>query len=86
MAEQVLTLPFTSVTVNVTIFAPRSAQVNVESLTTIVAIPQLSNDPLLTLCVDIVLVKCVSSLPASLKIGSIAKSIRSPTATSRLNE
>ena len=46
VAVPVLTFPFTSVTVSVTVLAPTFAQVNVDGLTVIVAMPQLSVDPL----------------------------------------
>ena len=46
MAVPVLTFPFTSVTVSVTVLAPTLAQVNVDGLTVIVAMPQLSVEPL----------------------------------------
>ena len=48
VAVPVFTLPLTSVTVKVTVFAPTFADVNVDGFTTIVAILQLSVDPLLT--------------------------------------
>ena len=47
VAVPVLIFPFTSVTVNVTVFAPLLAQVNVKGDAVIVLIPQASDDPLL---------------------------------------
>ena len=46
-AEHVLTFPFTSVTVRITVFGPTSVHVKVESDTSMLAMPQLSNQPLL---------------------------------------
>ena len=42
-----LTFPFTSVTVKITVLLPRLVQLKVLGATVTVAIPQLSNDPLL---------------------------------------
>ena len=47
-AVPVETLPFTSVTVKVTVLFPTSAQLNIVELTVTLAIPTLSDDPLLT--------------------------------------
>jgi len=47
IAVQVNEFPFTSVTVRVTVFAPRLAQVNELGVTFMLAIPQASELPLL---------------------------------------
>jgi ABC-type maltose transport system permease subunit len=44
----VLTLPFTSVTVNVSVLAPTSEQLNAVWLNTMLAIPHASDEPLFT--------------------------------------
>ena len=46
LAEQVPIFPLISVTVNVTVFAPRSAQLNASGATAIDWMPQLSLEPL----------------------------------------
>ena len=46
IAVSVATFPLTSVTLKVTVLAPTLAQVNLDGLTVIVAIEQLSEDPL----------------------------------------
>jgi len=44
----VLLFPFTSVTVRVTVFAPKSAQLKVDGLTLVLAMPQASLEPVET--------------------------------------
>ena len=48
VAEQVVELPLTSVTVSTSVFAPTSAQTNAVWLSVKEAIPQASDEPLFT--------------------------------------
>ena len=51
---QVLLFPFTSVTVNTTVFNPRLRQLKLEMFNVVAAMPQLSVLPLLTAVADVV--------------------------------